>query len=431
MINTSVKKSNRLHYSWVVLGITFFAILVAAGMRSVTGVIMIPLEDEYGWSRADISLAFAINLTIYGFSGPFIAAWMEKLGVRKIMAYAMLVLVLGIALSLTMTSVWHLHIIWGVVIGLGSGVFLTVLSATVANRWFEKRRGMVVGLLMSSTAAGQMIFLPLLSSIIEDSSWRMALLVFIILGILMIPIISLWMRDEPAEKGLLPFGATEKVEKSPSANNKNPISTAFEGLAVGVRSWPFWLLCLSFFICGLSTSGLMGTHFIPASVHHGIPEVRAASLFAFMGIFNIIGTLFSGWLSDRFDNGWLLFWYYGLRGLSLLVLPFAFESQSYLLLVMFAVFYGLDWIATVPPTVNLAVKHFGKERGAVIYGWVFAAHQVGSGVAAYAAGYLYEVQHSYTTTFISAGVLCFVATLFVLSARKKKQVSVHVEGKAI
>jgi MFS family permease len=431
MINTSVKKSNRLHYGWVVLGITFFAILVAAGMRSVTGVIMIPLENEYGWSRADISLAFAINLTIYGFSGPFIAAWMEKLGVRKIMAYAMFVLVLGIGLSLTMTRVWHLHIIWGVVIGLGSGVFLTVLSATVANRWFEKRRGMVVGLLMSSTAAGQMIFLPLLSSIIEDSSWRMALLVFIILGILMIPIISLWMRDQPAEKGLLPFGATEKVEKSPSTNEKNPISTAFEGLAVGARSWPFWLLCLSFFICGLSTSGLMGTHFIPASVHHGIPEVRAASLFAFMGIFNIIGTLFSGWLSDRFDNGWLLFWYYGLRGLSLLVLPYAFESQSYLLLVMFAVFYGLDWIATVPPTVNLAVKHFGKERGAVIYGWVLAAHQVGSGVAAYAAGYLYEVQHSYTTTFISAGVLCFVATLFVLSARKKKQVKIQIEGKAI
>jgi MFS family permease len=431
MFNSSVKKHKRLHYSWIVLGITFFAILVAAGMRSVTGVIMIPLEDEFGWSRTDISLAFAINLTIYGFSGPFIAAWMEKLGVRKIMAHAMLVLVIGIGLSLIMTSVWHLHIIWGVLIGLGSGVFLTVLSATVANRWFEKRRGMVVGLLMSSTAAGQMIFLPILSSIIEESSWRMALVVFIILGILMIPIILLWMRDEPAEKGLLPFGATERVEKSPSKNKKNPITTAFEGLAVGVRSWPFWLLCISFFICGLSTSGLMGTHFIPASVHHGIPEVRAASLFAFMGIFNIIGTLFSGWLSDRFDNGWLLFWYYGLRGLSLLVLPYAFESQSYLLLVMFAVFYGLDWIATVPPTVNLAVKHFGKERGAVIYGWVLAAHQVGSGVAAYAAGYLYEVQHSYTITFISAGILCFVATLFVLSARKKKQIIIQVESKPI
>lgn len=428
---TSVKKHNRQHYGWIILGITFVAILVAAGMRSITGVIMIPLENEFGWSRADISLAFAINLTIYGFSGPFIAAWMEKLGVRKIMVYAMLILILGIALSLAMTKVWHLHIIWGVMIGLGSGVFLTVLSATVANRWFEKRRGMVVGLLMSSTAAGQMVFLPLLSSIIEASSWRSALMVFIILGLIMIPIIAIWMRNEPAEKGLLPFGATETVMKVEVKNQKNPISTAFEALLVGVRSWPFWLLCLSFFICGLSTSGLMGTHFIPASVHHGIPEVRAASIFAFMGIFNIIGTLFSGWLSDRFDNGWLLFWYYGLRGLSLLVLPYAFESQSYFLLFMFAIFYGLDWIATVPPTVNLATQNFGKERGAVIYGWVLAAHQVGSGVAAYTAGYLYEVQHSYTTTFISAGILCFVATLFVLSARKKKQQALQLESKPL
>jgi predicted MFS family arabinose efflux permease len=425
------EKQERIHYGWIVLGITFFVILVVAGMRSATSVIMIPLEDEFKWSRADISLAFAINLTIYGFSGPFIAAWMEKLGVRKIMAYAMIILVLGISMSLVMTDVWQLHIIWGVIIGLGSGVFLTVLSATVANRWFEKRRGMVVGLLMSSTAAGQMIFLPLLSSIIETSSWRMALLLFIILGILMIPLIIFLMRDDPSEKGLLPYGATDNEIKKEVSSKNNPISTAFEGLRIGVRSWPFWLLAFSFFICGLSTSGLMGTHFIPASVHHGIPEVRAASLFAFMGFFNIIGTLFSGWLSDRFDNGWLLFWYYGLRGISLLILPYAFESQSYLLLIMFAVFYGLDWIATVPPTVRLATQHFGKERGALIYGWVLAAHQVGSGVAAYVGGYLYELQHSYTTTFLSAGILCFVATLFVLSARKKKNGQIKVEGVGI
>jgi MFS family permease len=431
LISTGKKKPHRLHYAWIVLAITFFAILVAAGMRSVTGVIMIPLEREFDWSRADISLAFAINLTIYGFSGPFIAAWMDKLGVKKMMAYAMLILTIGIALSLAMTNIWHLHIIWGVMIGLGSGVFLTVLSATVANKWFEKRKGMVVGLLMSSTAAGQMVFLPLLSSIIEASSWRMALMIFIILGLVMIPAIIFLMKDDPAEMGLLPFGATEKNQKPVNKQQKNPISTAFQALAIGIRSWPFWLLSLSFFICGLTTSGLMGTHFIPASVHHGIPEVKAASLFAFMGIFNIIGTLFSGWLSDRFDNGWLLFWYYFLRGVSLLILPYAFDSQSYLLLIMFAVFYGLDWIATVPPTVNLATRHFGKERGAVIYGWILAAHQVGSGVAAYAAGYLYEIQHSYTMTFFSAGILCFVATLFVLGARKKKHANLLVEIKTL
>jgi sugar phosphate permease len=278
---------------------------------------------------------------------------------------------------------------------------------------------------MASTAAGQMIFLPLLSYLTGIYSWRIGLSVFIALGVLMVPIITIWMKDKPAEKGLLPYGAVQQDVKSANANRRNPIASAFEVLWIGVRSVPFWLLSISFFICGLSTTGLIGTHFIPASTHHGIPEVHAASLFAFMGVFNIIGTMFSGWLSDRLDNRWLLFWYYGLRGLSLLVLPYAFEMKSYAVLIGFAIFYGLDWIATVPPTVRLASDYFGKERGAIIYGWVFAAHQVGSGVAAFLGGYFYEIFNSYTFSFISAGALCIVATLFVLSV-KKKQPSVGI-----
>ncbi|WP_134701867.1 MFS transporter [Ammoniphilus sp. YIM 78166] len=410
-----------MHYGWVVVWLTFFAILIAAGIRSITGIIMVPMEHEFEWSRSAISLAFAINLTLYGFSGPFIAAGMERIGIRRMMVYAMGLLVLGMIASLFMTQIWQLHIIWGIVIGMGCGVFLTVLSATIANNWFEKRKGFVLGLLMASTAAGQMIFLPFLSYLTETYTWRISMSVFIILAIIMIPIIVIWMKDSPKEKGLAPYGAIEKDAKQLDAkeDQKNPISSAFEVLWIGIRSGPFWLLALSFFICGLSTAGLMGTHFIPASTHHGIPEVHAASLFAFMGVFNIIGTMASGWLSDRYDNRWLLFWYYGLRGLSLLVLPYAFEQKSYAMLIAFAVFYGLDWIATVPPTVRLASDFFGKERGAIIYGWVFAAHQVGSGVAAFLGGYFYETYHSYTMTFISAGILCIIATLFVLSAKKR------------
>jgi MFS family permease len=407
-----------LYYGWVVVWLTFFAVIIAAGIRSITGVIMIPLEQEFEWGRSAISLAFAINLTLYGFSGPFIAAGLERMGIRRMMVYAMLLLVFGMAMSLFMTEVWQLHLIWGIIIGMGCGVFLTVLSASVANRWFEKRRGFVLGLLMAGTAAGQMIFLPLLSYLTEAYSWRVGLSVFIGLGVLMVPIIAIWMKDTPAEKGLLPYGALQQDIQSSAVNRTNPITSAFEVLSIGIRSLPFWLLSISFFICGLTTTGLIGTHFIPASTHHGIPEMNAASLFAVMGVFNIIGTTFSGWLSDRFDNRWLLFWYYGLRGLSLLVLPYALEMNSYPMLIGFALFYGLDWIATVPPTIRLASDYFGKKRGAIIYGWVFAAHQVGSGVAAFLGGYFYEIFNSYTFSFLSAGVLSIVATLFVLSIKK-------------
>ena len=329
----------------------------------------------------------------------------------------MVLLVIGLITSLYMTHIWQLHLIWGVIIGLGSGVFLSVLSANIATIWFEEKRGMVLGLLMAATAAGQMVFLPLLSFLTEEFSWRVGMTVFIGLGLLITPIIFIWMKDHPRDKGLLPYGATKEEVKNET--KKNPISSAFEVLWIGMRSVPFWLLSGSFFICGLSTAGLLGTHFIPASTHHGIPEVHAASIFAFMGVFNIIGTMIAGWLSDRFDNRWLLFWFYGLRGLSLLVLPYALQMQSYVMLIAFAVFYGLDWIATVPPTVRLAADFFGKINGPIIYGWVFAAHQIGSGVAAYLGGYFYEVFHSYTITFLSAGVLCIVATLFVLIIKKQ------------
>ncbi|PLS18538.1 MFS transporter [Bacillus sp. M6-12] len=427
MFRQQKKGNDSLHYGWIVVGVTFIAILVASGIRSVTGVLMLPLEEEFKWSRSIISFAFAVNLTLYGFSGPFFAAGMEKFGVRKMMVSAMAVLVSGMLLSLVMNEIWHLMVIWGIIIGLGAGVFLTVLSATVANRWFAKKRGMVLGVLMAATAGGQMIFLPLLSYVTGLYSWRISLAIFVVLGIVMIPIIFYMMRDYPSDKGISPYGADPTEVKVSRTSKKNPIATAFEGLWMGIRSVPFWLLATSFFICGASTAGLIGTHFIPASSHHGIPEVHAASIFAFMGVLNIIGTIFSGWLSDRFDNRWLLFWYYALRGIALLILPYALESQSYLMLTGFAIFYGLDWIATVPPTVRIASDHFGNEWGAVIYGWLFAAHQLGSGAAAYLGGFMFELNHSYTLTFITAGVLCILATLFVLGIKKTQKIEVATQ----
>jgi len=410
-----------VYYGWIVVGLTFVAVLIAAGIRSITGVLMIPLEQEFEWSRSAISLAFAINLTLYGISGPFIAAGFQRIGIRKMMSFAMLILVAGMGASLFMTKVWHLQFIWGIIIGTGCGVFLTVLSATVANNWFEKRKGIVLGFLMAATAAGQMIFLPLLSNVTEQYSWRAGIYIFMVLGLLMVPAIIIWMRNKPADKGLLPYGVTEIVPEENKGSKKNPIADAFSVLGIAVRKGPFWLLSLSFFICGLSTAGLMATHFIPACGAYGIPEVTAASLFAFMGIFNIVGTMASGWLSDRFDNRWLLFWYYGLRGLSLMFLPYALSTVSYPMLIAFAVFYGLDWIATVPPTVKLTTEYFGRDKGPIVYGWVFAFHQLGSGAAAFMGGYLYEILNGYTITFMSAGILCIVATIFVLSVKKQQQ----------
>lgn len=414
------KGSPPVHYGWIVVWLTFFTILITAGIRSMMGVIMVPLEQEFAWSRSAISFAFALNLAIYGLAGPFMAAAMHRFGVRRIMVYGLILLVAGISVSLTITQIWQFHLIWGLVIGIGSGIFQTVLSATVANLWFEKQRGMVMGLLMAASAAGQMVFLPLLSYIIQTVSWRFALAVFVVLGIVMVPVVAIWMRDRPSDKGLLPYGESGGLPGLEEPKKTVAAAGALSTLREGFRSVPFWLLAASFLLCGATTSGLIGTHFIPASIQYGIPQVGAASLFAFMGMFNIVGTMISGWLSDKFDNRWLLCWYYGVRSLLLFLLPVAFDLQSYGLLIVFAIFYGLDWIATGPPIVRLASDYFGKERGTVIYGWIFAFHQLGSGLAAFMAGYLYDRYNSYTYSFIGAALFSIISVLFVLGIRKKE-----------
>lgn len=414
----------RIHYSWIILFIAFFANIVAGIVISSTGVFLTPFEQELGWNRSVISLAFGITLFLYGLSGPFMAALLEVIGLRKMMTFSMATLVLGTSFSFLMTEPWQLIIIWGVIFGLGSSVFLTVLSPYIANRWFEKRRGLVVGILTSSTATGQLILLPVLAAIIENYSWKHAIGLIMFLSLIMFILILLFMRNSPKEMGILPYGQVDKTEDERIQSNKeNPVIIAFRGLFEAIKVKEFWLLAGSFFICGLSTNGLIGTHFISLCLSFGIPMVTAASLLSFMGVFNLIGTTLSGWLSDRFDNRWLLFWYYGLRGASLALLPFALSQGSYWLIIIFTIFYGLDWIATVPPTISISRRIFGLQKSAIIYGWIFAAHQLGAAVAAFGGGLIYQYFNTYTWAFFLAGVFCIFASLFVILIKKEKVVT--------
>ncbi|MFJ7665854.1 MFS transporter [Lysinibacillus sp. NPDC097195] len=410
----------RIHYSWIILVITFFSIIVAGITLSSSGVFLAPFEQEFGWDRSVIAMAFAISLFLYGISGPFMAALLEVIGLKKMMLAAMAVLIVGIALTLLMQQAWQLMIIWGFIIGLGASLFLTVLSPFVANNWFEKRRGLALGILTASTATGQLVLLPILAMIIEKSSWRWAIVLIIVLSSIMFMMILLFMKNKPTDVGLLPYGLEEERAESLVANKKNPIIIAFNGLFEAVKVKEFWLLAGSFFICGLSTSGLIGTHFVSYCISFGIPLVTAASFLSFMGVFNLVGTTLSGWLSDRFDNRWLLFWYYLLRGASLVFLPFALAQGSITLLILFTAFYGLDWIATVPPTIGISRQIFGAQKSGIIYGWIFASHQAGAAVAAYGGGLIYKFFNSYTWAFFLAGVFCLLASLFVIIVKKQK-----------
>lgn len=384
-----------------------------------SGVFLTPFEQEFGWNRQVISLAFGISLFFYGFAGPFMAALLQKFGLKKMMLASMGTLLIGLLLIFLMNQSWQLIIIWGVIIGLGSSLFLTVLSPYVANHWFKEKRGLATGILTASTAMGQLILLPVLATIIENYSWRWAIGLILTISIVMFFIIFLFMRNTPKEIGILPYGQTKDIEVLHDQSKGNPIVIAFKGLADAIRAKEFWLLAGSFFFCGFSTNGLVGTHFISYCISFGIPIVTAASLLSFMGVFNMVGTTLSGWLSDRIDNRWLLFWYYLFRGASLVLLPFALMEGNLTWILVFSVFYGLDWVATVPPTINLSRQIFGVHKSAIIYGWIFASHQVGAATAAYGGGMLYSYFNTYTWAFFMAGVCCVMASLFVILIKKQ------------
>ncbi|MES1247089.1 MAG: MFS transporter [Actinomycetota bacterium] len=410
--------SRRGHYAWLIVLVTFVTLITTAGFRAAPGVLIVPLQDEFGWSRATVSLAVSIGLLLYGLASPFSAALMERFGVRRVMLIALVTISTGAALTTVMRSPWQLDLLWGVVVGSSTGAIAVPLAATIATRWFWERRGLVTGILTASNATGQMIFLPALAAIASDFGWRWVSITVAGVALLVVfPIVALVVRDRPQSIGLQPYGATEPVPVPPRP--ERPFRPAIEGLRLGAASRDFWLLGATFFVCGLSTNGLIGTHLIPAAIDHHMSEVAGASLLAIIGVFDVVGTTASGWLTDRHDPRRLLAWYYALRGLAVIALPYLFGSDA--TLGVFAVFYGLDWVATVPPTVALTADIFGRERAGVVFAWVFASHQIGAAVAAWGAGASRTAFGTYTPAFVTAGVLCIAASMLSLRIRFRSQ----------
>lgn len=402
----------RVSYHWVVFGSAFAVLLLAAGTRSTMGVLIDPLHEEFGWSRGTIGFAVSINVLLFGFIGPFAAALQQKYGLRRVTMTALTIIAIGTALSTRISEPWQLFLIWGLVVGTGTGCMATVFASTVASRWFVARRGLVTGALTAATASGQLIFLPLLTHLADNQGWRWVGTTVAIGVAAAIPVVFLFLRDNPGDVGLVPYGAAADFQ--PAVVTGSPIGNAIGALRGAWGSGTFWILWLSFAVCGLSTSGLVQTHFISAAHDHGISHTQAGSYLAMIGIFDIVGTIASGWLTDRYDPRKLLMAYYALRGLSLFVLDPALVSGGSSLFG-FMTFYGLDWVATVPPTIALCIEHFGRDRGPLVYGWVFAGHQVGGAFAAWGAGWLHDTTGTYRTAFVVAGVACVIAAVGVLS----------------
>ena len=407
---------NRSTTHWVVFVAAFVVLLGAAGQRSAPSVLIDPLREEFGWSRATVGFAVSINVLLYGFIGPFAAALQQRYGLRRVTAWALTVISIGAALTTQMTQPWHLFLLWGLLVGAGTGCMATVFASTVASRWFVERRGLVVGVLTAASASGQLVFLPLLTHLADTVGWRWVGASVAIGAAGVIPVVVLFLRNRPEDVGLVPYGAPDDWTP-PAAMVGSPVAAAFDALRSAWGSGTFWLLWGSFAVCGLSTTGLVQTHFISAAHDHGMTSQHAGTLLAMIGVFDVIGTILSGWLTDRHDPRVLLLAYYLLRGLSLFVLDPALAHGGGGLFGFMA-FYGLDWVATVPPTIALCIRHFGRERGPMVYGWVFAGHQVGGALAAWGAGELHDLTGSYKAAFVTAGVCCLAAAVGVLRIRQ-------------
>ncbi len=403
----------RVHRAWGVAGVTFLVLLGSAAFRSSYGLMLVPIESDLGWTRAATSLAVSVNLVFYGLTAPFAAALMERVGIRRVAVGALLLIAAGTGLPVVMTRPWQLVLLWGVVAGLGVGATALVFGALVTNRWFVRDRGLVMGLLGAAFATGQLIFLPLLSHIIEMYGWRSASLTVCALTLLLVPLVLAVIRDRPADVGLLPYGAdAAPPEEAPTGAAGRRALTV---LGDAARTRPFWLLAGTFFVCGWTTNGIVSTHFVPTGHDHGMAATTAASMLAVVGLFDIIGTVGSGWLTDRFDPKVLLAVYYALRGLALAAVPVILGPSVEPSLLVVVMFMGLDWVATVPPTVALCRAFYGVERGAIVFGWVFAAHMIGAAVAATVSGILRETQGSYSSSWWLAAALALTASVACLA----------------
>lgn len=427
MLSTKSKNS-RIHPAWIAFGVTFLTLAASAGYRSAPSVLIVPLQDAFGWSRATISLAISINVLLFGLTAPFAAALMERFTVRKVVMCALTTVSIGSLSTVFITRPWHLMLLWGVVVGVGTGSMALVFAANVANRWFVAKKGLVIGMLTAGSSTGQLIFLPTLSALAIHHGWKSVGITVGCASLALVPLIYLFLKESPQSVGRTPYGAPSDWV-APVVVKRNAAKEAMSALREASKKRDFWYLTLSFLVCGLSTSGLVGTHFIPASHDHGMAEITAASLLALIGIFDVVGTIFSGYLTDRIDPRKLLFFYYLSRGLSLFLLPSILFSTLHASTLIFIIFYGLDWVATVPPTIILCRNILGPQRGTVVYGWVFAAHQVGGSVAALGAALLRVKFGNYALAFYMAGILCLGASYIVLqigrpSSKEKKEIRV-------
>jgi len=409
----------KIHPGWIAVTVTFFTLMASAGYRSAPSVLIVPLEDAFGWSRSQIALAVSINVLLFGLVAPFAAALMERFTVRKVVMSALALVSLSATSTVFMTQPWHLWALWGIGVGVGSGSMALVFAATIANRWFVARKGIVVGALTAATASGQLIFLPLLSHFALTYGWKSVSLTVGGAAALIIPFIFLFLKEKPELLGMTPYGAPSDWQP-PAPNELSAGRIAIDTLRVSSKSRDFWILFGTFLVCGLSTNGLIGTHFIPAAHDHGMVETVAAGLLALVGVFDVIGTIFSGYLTDRMDPRKLLFFYYGLRGLSLFLLPSILFSTMHPSTLVFIIFYGLDWVATVPPTLMLCRMVMGNQRSAVVYGWVFVGHQIGASIAALGAAVLRVKLGDYALAFYISGAMCLVASLAVLQIAQGK-----------
>ena len=412
----------RIHPAWIVAGVAFLALVGAAGFRSAPSALILPLETEFGWGRSELSIAVSVNILLYGLTAPFAAALMERFGVRRVTTVALLAIAAGAGLSVFVTQSWMLLLTWGVLIGLGTGSMALVFAAIIADRWFVRNRGLVIGILTAGSATGQLIFLPVVAGLAADTSWRLASLLIAGIALAVVPIVAIFLRNSPSDLNVTPYGSPpDAVPTPPVRSEVNPALRALQVLRRAAKVRTFWALVAGFAICGATTNGLIGTHFIPAAHDHGMAEVTAAGLLAVVGIFDVVGTIASGWLTDRVNPRILLAIYYAGRGVSLLILLFLLSATVQPPIILFVVIYGLDWVATVPPTAALCREVFGAD-GSVVYGWVFASHQIGAAIAAVAAGVLRDTAGEYTWAWFGAAGLCVVAAVVSAGVSRRKQV---------
>ncbi len=414
--------SKRIHPAWTALVVTFLTLMATAGFRSAPSVIIVPLEEAFGWSRSQVSFAVAINVLLYGLIAPFAAALMERFTVRKVVMIALTFVAISAASTVFITQPWHLWLLWGVCVGVGTGSMALVFAATIANRWFIKNKGLVVGALTAASATGQLIFLPTLSHFAVTYGWKSVSITIAVASLAVVPLIYLFLKESPESIGITPYGAPQDWQPI-AKSDLSAFRLAIDTISKAKSNRDFRILFFTFFVCGLSTNGLIGTHFIPAAHDHGMAQPVAASLLALVGVFDVVGTLCSGYLTDRFDPRKLLFFYYGLRGLSLFLLPSILFSTVHPSTLVFVIFYGLDWVATVPPTLVLSRIVLGPGRGTIVYGWVFVAHQIGASVAALGAAVLRVQLGDYAVSFYIAAAMCLVAAYLVLQIAKGKETS--------